>query len=198
MKRAFLVPILVLAFSSASKSQSCFEAYDLLFIDQNKTLAYNEFHKLELAFLENLNGCNAIDFNTVTLNGEELNLSALKGKVVVLNFWFTTCMPCLKEIPELNKLAASYEADEVVFIGFARDDKQKLEAFFVKFGPFNYNIVPESSAIADAYKVIGWPQSMVINKQGKVYRSWAGLTESPAVLKEQLQKTIDECLAANK
>lgn len=175
-------------------AQTCFDAYDNLFKEEYKKLEYKEFHKLELEFLANLKGCDAIEFNETSITGESLFLPALKGKVVVLNFWFTTCMPCLKEIPELNKLVEKYDADEVVFIGFARDDVQKLETFFRKFMPFNYKIVAESFNIADAYKVIGWPQSMVIDKSGKIYQSWAGLKEPPEVLRKQIEESINECL----
>jgi peroxiredoxin len=193
--KSILFLFLSVAIGFMGKAQSCFHAYDLLFADENKDLPYSEFHKLELAFLDNLNGCKAIDFNETTLKGNEVNLSMLKGKVVVLNFWFTTCLPCLKEIPELNKLVENYNTDEVVFIGFARDDKEKLEAFFEKFGDFDYNIVPESYLVADAYKVVGWPQSMIIDKEGRVFKSWAGLTENPADLSQQIQKQIDFCLS---
>lgn len=195
MKATFIFSFLLVVLSFIGKSQSCFDAYDLLFADGNSALPYNEFHKLELAFLDNLKGCKAIEFNETAIGGTELNLSMLRGKVVVLNFWFTTCLPCLKEIPELNKLVDNYSADEVVFIGFARDDKEKLETFFNKFGDFDYNIVPESYVLADAYKIVGWPQSMIIDKDGKVFKSWAGLTESPADLRQQIQKHIDICLS---
>ena len=180
-------------FISNSYAQTCFYAYDLMFTDDNASLPYREFHKLELDFLDNLKGCDAIDFNTTNINDKELILSELKGKIIVLNFWFTTCMPCLKEIPELNKLVDKNDADDVVFIGFARDDKDRLLKFFNKFGEFKYIIVPESYAIADMYKVVAWPQSMVIDRNGKVYKSWAGLGEGASELVAEIQTAMEEC-----
>lgn len=190
----YLIFSLSIIFVNTSLSQPCYDAYDKMFTDENASLSYNEFHKLELDFLKNLNGCEAIDFSVISIDDNELILSALKGKVVVLNFWFTTCLPCLKEIPELNKLVEQNDSDEVVFIGFARDNKEKLDNFFDKFGVFNYNIIPESYAIADKYKVVAWPQSIVIDSKGKIYKSWAGMDESPEELIVEIQKAIDECV----
>lgn len=190
-----IIPLIIsVVFVSYSHAQTCFNAYDLMFTDENETLPYKEFHELELNFLKNLKGCDAIDFSTYDIDDNELIFSELEGKVIVLNFWFTTCMPCLKEIPELNKLVDNNDTDEVVFIAFARDDKEKLLKFFNKFGDFKYSIVPESYAIADAYRVVAWPQSMVIDRDGKVYKSWAGLGKGANELMPNIQKAIDECL----
>lgn len=186
--------MVLLFFIAKAYSQDCFDGYEKLFTEENKDLNYKDFQKLELEFLESLVGCNAIEFSETALNGEQLYLPALQGKVIVLNFWFTTCLPCLKEIPELNKLVNIFDTDEVVFIGFARDNEEKLEAFFNKFMPFNYQIVAESYAVADAYRVIGWPQSMVIDKNGKIYQSWAGLKEPPEILRKHIEQAINECL----
>jgi len=195
MRKKVLLLFNAVFFIITGYSQGCFEAFDLLFVDENKSLTHDEFRVLENNFLENLIGCNAIDFNVKTLDGEDLIFESLKGKVVVLNFWFTTCLPCLKEIPELNKVEALYDSDEVVFIGFARDTPNELNSFFKRFGLFNYKIVPESYAVADAYKVLAWPQSMVIDKQGKVYKSWIGLHGGADKLAAELKVIIDNCLA---
>ena len=179
---------------TAGFGQTCFDAYDLLFKKGVDTLPYNEFHKLELEFIKNLEGCPAPYFEGKTLEGNDIFLSSLNGKVVVLNFWFTTCPPCLKEIPELNKLVPQFNPDEVVFIGLARDDKNKLEEFFKRFGTFNYQIIPESYAVATNYKVIAWPQSMIIDKQGNVFRTWAGVENGPVQLANEIISAIATCL----
>jgi peroxiredoxin len=192
MKFLFLFAFITIL--NISYSQNCFDDYDLLFENGKDTLPYNEFHKFELKFLDNLKGCDAIDFSASTIDNEEIILSELRGKVVVLNFWFTTCLPCLKEIPELNKLVENNDSDEVVFIGLAREDKKILLDFFSKFGEFNYKIIPQSYNIANSYKVIAWPQSMVIDKSGKIYNSWAGIDKKPKELILDIQNSIDHCL----
>jgi peroxiredoxin len=183
----FLVPLTLYG-------QPCFDGYDLLFKKGMDTLSYNEFHKLELEFIKSLKGCPAPYFEGKTIEGNEVFLTALVGKVVVLNFWFTTCPPCLKEIPELNKLVDQFNPDEVFFIGLARDDTKKLDAFFSRFGTFQYQIIPESYAVATDYKVVAWPQSMVIDKHGKVYQTWAGIENGPAQLVHEIKTAIESCL----
>ncbi|MBI9069521.1 MAG: TlpA family protein disulfide reductase [Salinivirgaceae bacterium] len=192
--KLLLIAAIFLIIPSVLKSQDCFNRYDLLFENGGDTLNYEDFHKRELQFLEDLNGCNAIDFSVQSLDGEEVILSSFKGKIVVLNFWFTTCLPCLKEIPELNKLTELYDRDEVVFIALARDEPEKLDAFFKRFGEFKYIILPESHEIASQYNVVGWPQSMVIDKSGRIYKSWAGLHHSAVQQAIEIQKAIDKCL----
>jgi peroxiredoxin len=178
----------------ANYGQTCFEGYDLLFQKGLDTLPYNEFHQLELEFIESLKGCPAPNFEGKTLEGNDIYLSALTGKVVVLNFWFTNCPPCLKEIPELNKLVDQFNPDEVVFIGLARDDTKELDAFFKRFGIFRYQIIPESYRVATTYKVVAWPQSMVIDKQGNVFKAWAGVENGPIQLANEIKTAIETCL----
>ncbi len=196
MKKLFLVfsiPIMYFV-PLTNYGQPCFDGYELLFEKGMDSMPYNEFHKLELEFVRSLRGCPAPYFEGKTLEGNDIFLPAFVGKVVVLNFWFTTCPPCLKEIPELNKLVGQFNPDEVVFIGLARDDTKKLDAFFKRFGTFLYQIIPESYAIATNYKVVAWPQSMVIDKRGNVYQTWAGVENGSIQLANEIKTAIDSCL----
>ncbi len=59
--------------------------------------------------IQNLIGCKAPDFNVKKNDGESLKLNDLKGKVVVINFWFEACPPCIAELPALNQLREDYE-----------------------------------------------------------------------------------------
>jgi thiol-disulfide isomerase/thioredoxin len=70
--------------------------------------------------VQGLVGCEAPEFDVVAVDGKRLKLSALKGKVVVLNFWFIGCAPCIAELPALNKLVDEYKGEDVVFIAFGR------------------------------------------------------------------------------
>jgi len=185
-----------LVLANESYGQECFEGYETLFDKGSETMSYQQFHELELDFVKNLKGCAAPYFEGKTLTGDDIYLTDLKGKVVVLNFWFTTCPPCLKEIPELNKLVTQFNSDEVIFIGLARDTNQQLDAFFKRFGPFQFQIIPESYAIATTYKVVAWPQSMVIDANGKVFKVWAGADQEPVQLVTEIKTAIQQCLAS--
>jgi len=60
-------------------------------------------------------GSDAPDFSAVDMNGNSYSLGILKGKVVVINFWFVECKPCVIEMPELNEIVEKYKSEEVVF-----------------------------------------------------------------------------------
>lgn len=106
-------------------------------------------------------------FDVKTLDGEPLRLNELKGKVVVLNFWYIGCVPCQVEMPSLNKLVEEFKLGEVIFIGFALDDESRLREFLIKI-PFKYKIVGGSSSIAKQYGASAYPTHIIINKKGLV------------------------------
>lgn len=86
-------------------------------------------------------GATAQPFTATDLEGTTFTLDELKGKVVVINFWFVACKPCVEEIPELNELVEKYEEKDVVFLGFALDNEKRLNSFLEKT-PFKYHIFP--------------------------------------------------------
>ncbi len=109
----------------------------------------------------------APDFAVTTLDGSDLKLSDLKGKVVVLNFWFIGCAPCRVEMPGLNTLVEEFGGSDVVFVGFATDPADPLREFLAKI-EFKYRIVPEASKIASLYGVSLYPTHILIGKDGQI------------------------------
>ena len=71
-------------------------------------------------------GKKADPFSVTDINGNTISLESLKGKIVVINFWFVECKPCIMEIPELNKIVDLYKDKEVVFLGFATNEQSKI------------------------------------------------------------------------
>jgi peroxiredoxin len=106
-------------------------------------------------------------FEVKALDGKTLRLADLKGKVVVLNFWYISCPPCQVEIPGLNKLVDEFSGQDVVFIGFALDKPEELRSFLKEFA-FKYQIVAEASAIRSLFGVSAFPTHVIINKQGQI------------------------------
>jgi peroxiredoxin len=111
-------------------------------------------------------------FDVTSLTGKAFKLEELKGKYVVLNFWFIHCAPCLKEVPQLNKLVTAYRKRNFVFIAFALDNKYELESFLKKKS-FNYNIVPKGLAVALKYTEPGkdqvvFPTHIIVNPKGEI------------------------------
>lgn len=107
------------------------------------------------------------EFSIPDLDGKTVDLADLEGKVVVLNFWYVSCKPCIKEMPELNELVEKYEGKEVVFLAFATDKTPVVHQFLTKKA-FNYRIIPRSRNIASKFGVSGYPSHYVIDKKGLV------------------------------
>ena len=115
------------------------------------------------------------NFKAEDLNGNKFELEALRGKIVVINFWFIKCGPCQREIPELNKLVEDYkDSSNVVFLAIALDDKHDLNEFLNRV-PFNYNIIYNGRAFAQQYNITGYPTHVILDQNGKVYFHTLGL-----------------------
>lgn len=114
----------------------------------------------------------APDFDLTSLAGKNFKLSELKGKYVVLNFWFIHCPPCVKEIPQLNKLVSTYGKGNFVFLALTMDNKYDLDSF-LKRKPFTYNIIPKSLPVIMKFHTAGdpnvaFPTHIVINPKGEI------------------------------
>jgi peroxiredoxin len=112
-------------------------------------------------------GKKAPDFSLKDMNGKLWTLSELKGKAVVLNFWFTSCPPCNQEMPELNQLVKDYQGKNVMFLALTFNDVQNVNEFF-KNRTFAYTILPSSKETDKLYQISSWPTSLVIARDGKV------------------------------
>ena len=104
---------------------------------------------------------------TVTrLDSSAIDLTALRGKPVVINWWQTFCPPCITEIPELNELVEKYADRDVKFLAIADNEMAELTPFLEKH-PFTFDI-----ALADDEAVHifgqGYPRHVIIDGDGKV------------------------------
>ena len=133
---------------------------------------------------QNENGKKAPDFEVTDLQGKTYKLSELNDKTVVLNFWFTTCKPCMVEIPELNELVN--ENKDVIFLGLATDKEENVKSFLQKH-PFEYHIIANARDIVKLYNVSSFPTHYII-KNGIIQDKFIGLSSD---IKEKIQNSID-------
>jgi thiol-disulfide isomerase/thioredoxin len=112
-------------------------------------------------------GLKAPNFSVKTLDKELIDIDSSKGKVLVLNFWFTKCKPCIKEMPLLNKLKTSYKDKNILFLSFANEDSTKISEF-LKTTRFNFKHIPHGGTILiDTFKLFSiWPTTIIIDKEG--------------------------------
>lgn len=111
-------------------------------------------------------GSGAADFNFIDIAGKPLKLSALRGKVVILDFWATWCPPCRMEIPGFIELQKQYGKDGLVVVGIALDDEGKVKDY-VNSNGINYQVAIGGQEIEQAYGGIqGIPTTFIIDKKG--------------------------------
>lgn len=128
----------------------------------------------------------------VTLDKKKYQLKDLKGKVVVLNFWFINCPPCRLEIPHLNKLTSEYrDRDDVLFLAIALDEAYDLKGF-LKEMPFEYGIVDGGRYAAAQYGITMYPTHVVLDKAGLVTFHTSGYGSGTV---PWLKKSIEAALA---
>jgi len=155
--------------------------------DQKKRL---EEVKLKLAE-NNKEGQPAIDFTYPDINGKNVSLSGLKGKVVVIDVWATWCGPCKKEIPHLKKMEEEYHSKDVVFLSVSIDeekDKQKWVDFVKKEELKGVQLFAGgwTSDVVKYYGIKGIPRFMVVGKDGNLVSIDAPRPSTP-----ELGKMID-------
>lgn len=109
------------------------------------------------------------EINLQAIDNQLINSETIKGKVVLLNFWFTSCPGCKVEYPGLQTLKERFKnQEEVVFISIANDEAAYLENFLKK-NPLDFQHVASEKAIADNYfKVLGYPTNIIVDQNGVV------------------------------
>jgi len=118
------------------------------------------------------------------INGELLNFSELKGKVVFVNFWATWCAPCRAEMPAIQALYTKYK-DDVAFVFISQESKAEVLPFMEKY---NYNLPIYSAATRIPNKLNtsnSIPNTYVISKKGKIviHKTGAANWDSKATYK---------------
>lgn len=113
-------------------------------------------------------GMQAPQFSVRTLDGKTLTPADLKGKVIVLNFWFIGCPVCSAHKPKLNQLKAKFaENDKVVFLAMTADPGSEVKKYLNR-EPFDYVQSADAKAALDKFVFSGYPKNIVIGKTGEI------------------------------
>ncbi|MBC6110430.1 peroxiredoxin family protein [Pedobacter fastidiosus] len=126
------------------------------------------------------------------INGVKYDLRNLKGKVLVLYFWFLGEKMNNTLVPQLNELAKEYKDNkDVILLAICNNDKSEIKAF-LNLNPFDFNIVDSGREISKRYSVKLYPTTVVIDQNNQVKFSTVGSAPSAGYW---IKKTINESLA---
>jgi peroxiredoxin len=123
-------------------------------------------------------------FTATTLTGSKLSFSSYRGKVVVLNFWGSWCVPCREEASTLSAVAAQYQPSGVSFLGVdVRDTAASAQAFARSFHVTYPSVSDPSSVITLDFTAVvpiaGTPTTLVIDRTGHVAGAVFGTATYP-------------------
>lgn len=122
----------------------------------------------------------APDFELNNVKGGKVRLSDFKGKTVVLNFWTTTCQPCLEEMPSLADFAKVVAKRDIVVLTISTDANKEIALSALKTLlhdedlPFKVLIDSESSVVHDKFGTQLFPETWIIDPRGVIRARFDG------------------------
>ena len=128
-----------------------------------------------------------------SFEGAPMTLAALRGKVVVLNFWASWCYPaCYEEAPVLERGWRAYRDRDVVVLGVDIQDKDEAALAFIRNFSLTFRNSPDRGGkVSVDYGIYGVPETFFIDRNGRIHRKHVG-----AVTDEIFRETVDTLLSA--
>ncbi len=131
-----------------------------------------------------------------TIDGKTYRLDQMKGKIVLLNFWFTACKPCMTEVSSLNELRRKYESKGLIILAVSTDSKSKAVAT-AKEKKMNYKIASDGKSFADKMEVTSYPTTFLIDQKGIIREVFIGAssfdaTQTYTEIKPHIEKLLQK------
>lgn len=117
----------------------------------------------------------SLDFSLKDLSGRPVQLSDLRGEVVLVNFWATWCPPCREEMPLLQEYYLAHEAEGFTLVGVNVSDRPEAAARFVEENGYVFKVWldPPGNVLIDL-GINGLPVSLLVDEEGRLRESWIG------------------------
>jgi len=134
------------------------------------------------------------DFNLTTLDGDFISIKDYRGKIVVIDFWSSWCVPCRAEGPILSESHKTWRERGVEFIGIAIwDDLDSVEKFIDQNNIEYVNGIDTSGLIAVDFGITGIPEKFFVNPNGEIVKKVVG-PNTTDTLDRILTEMTDEAL----
>ncbi len=118
----------------------------------------------------------APDFTLSDLEQRQIKLKDHKNKYILLNFWATWCLPCIRELPELEKLRQALPESEFQIIAVNVRDRESRLRKFLATRQYGFAIpLDRTGEIYKVYGVAGFPTTFLIDRQGQLYGRISGI-----------------------
>lgn len=122
-------------------------------------------------------GTAAVPFTLKAPDGKDISLASFRGKVVLLNFWGTWCKPCLKELPEFDRLIRHYKKNGAVLVAVATDTEPDKVLEFARSAKLSAKLALGGEDLAKKYDSPNFPFSFVIDDKGTIRGSYRGFRQ---------------------
>ena len=108
------------------------------------------------------------DFTLTDLQGKSWTLQALRGKVVLVNFWATWCQPCRKEMPDLDALYRRFKDQRFVILGISDEEAGKVKQLLAERSVTYPILLDPGRKVNELFRIDGIPKSFVYDRNGKM------------------------------
>jgi peroxiredoxin len=177
--------VTVLNSSSLAAALPNFESY--IKLDESKSITQPQPDSQQSAIQkQDFPAAPAVQYEN--LDGTNVNLSELRGQVVLLNLWAKWCVPCIEEIPTFNALQKDYEAQGLKIVGLTYEDEAPAVKAFQKEHSMEYTVaVGKQPSRSELY--VGLPTTYLIDREGRVRQKFTGIKS-----REQFETAIKSLL----
>ncbi|HEY0811087.1 MAG TPA: TlpA disulfide reductase family protein [Longimicrobiales bacterium] len=139
-------------------------------------------------------GTAAPAYSAVSTSGDSVDLSSMKGSVVLLNVWATWCIPCRREIPELQALHQEYESKGLRIVGVSVDGGEAdgdVNAFIQDF-KMTYTVLRDpGERVLNVFRIQGVPASYLVDREGIVrWRTLGPFKADDQLLQNALEQAL--------
>jgi thiol-disulfide isomerase/thioredoxin len=134
--------------------------------------------------------------NLQDLDGKAIDSDKFKGSILVVDFWATWCGPCIKEIPEYNRIQEKYAEKGIKLLGITMASGLAKEVKpFVKQHNMRYTVLMGDDNQGYDLNIMGFPTTYLVTREGKIFRRYVGAGPRKT---EQLEADIQKLLEGEK